>query len=141
MAPGPGEGGARLDTNVLVAVRCRPFNSKEKASNEPSCVRIHSDQITLVNPIPNGEDHNFGFDLIFDENSKQEDVWKEVGLPILNKALNGYNGTIFAYGQTGRSTLFLFSPFRILNVVLEKALGKHGACKEQTAISKALFQE
>jgi hypothetical protein len=92
---------ARLDTNILVAVRCRPFNSKEKNNNEASCVRIYNDQITLVNPAGNGDDHTFGFDLIFDENSRQEEVWKEVGQPILNKAFNGFNGTIFAYGQTG----------------------------------------
>eukprot|EP00981_Chlorochromonas_danica_P014431 scaffold7976_cov179-Ochromonas_danica.AAC.5 len=55
----------------------------------------------LVNPSGNGDDHSFGFDLIFDEQSQQDQVWKEVGLPILNKALAGYNGTIFAYGQTG----------------------------------------
>ncbi len=91
----------RLDTNVLVAVRCRPLNSKEKGNNESSCLRLQHDQLLMINPAGNGDDQTFGFDLIYDENSKQEDVWKEVGLPILNKAIVGFNGTIFAYGQTG----------------------------------------
>eukprot|EP01031_Cornospumella_fuschlensis_P034436 gene34436-41678_t len=101
MEPEQEEESGRLDTNVLVAVRCRPLSSKEKGNNETSCVRFLSDQITLVNPAGNGDDHSFGFDLIFDEFSKQEDVWKAVGQPILAKALQGFNGTIFAYGQTG----------------------------------------
>ena len=89
------------ETTVRVAVRCRPFNSKEKANNESSCVRISSDQVVLVNPAGHNEEHSFAFDLVIDENATQESVWVAVGVPILNKAFNGYNGTIFAYGQTG----------------------------------------
>lgn len=33
--------------------------------------------------------------------TQQEAVYKDLGVPILESALNGYNGTIFAYGQTG----------------------------------------
>lgn len=50
MEPEQEEESGRLDTNVLVAVRCRPLNSKERGNNETSCVRFLSDQITLVNP-------------------------------------------------------------------------------------------
>ncbi len=89
------------DTNVRVAVRCRPFNGKEKANGEVSCVKVLSDKIILTNPSGNGEEHGFGFDLIIQEDATQESVWLKVGVPILNKALSGYNGTIFAYGQTG----------------------------------------
>jgi kinesin family protein 1/kinesin family protein 3/17 len=89
------------ETTVRVAVRCRPFNSKEKANGETSCVKIYSDQVVLVNPANSGEEHSFAFDMVIDENSTQESVWLNVGVPILNKAFSGYNGTIFAYGQTG----------------------------------------
>lgn len=93
--------GSEEETTVRVAVRCRPFNSKEKANGEASCVRIYSDQVVLVNPANSSEEHSFAFDLVIDENATQESVWVNVGVPILNKAFNGYNGTIFAYGQTG----------------------------------------
>ena len=93
--------GNEEDTTVRVAVRCRPFNSREKANGESSCVKIRSDQVVLVNPAGNNEEHSFAFDLVIDENATQESVWTNVGVPILNKAFNGYNGTIFAYGQTG----------------------------------------
>jgi kinesin family protein 1/kinesin family protein 3/17 len=89
------------ETTVRVAVRCRPFNSKEKANGETSCVKIYSDQVVLVNPANSSEEHSFAFDMVIDENSTQESVWVNVGVPILNKAFSGYNGTIFAYGQTG----------------------------------------
>ena len=29
------------------------------------------------------------------------DIYNETARPIINKVLQGYNGTIFAYGQTG----------------------------------------
>eukprot|EP01035_Chromulina_nebulosa_P024219 gene24219-31484_t len=97
------DGAASGVTNVRVAVRCRPFNSKEKANGESSCVRIASshDQLVLVNPAGNSEEHSFAFDLVIDETFSQEQVWQNVGVPILDKAFGGYNGTIFAYGQTG----------------------------------------
>ncbi|KAJ1437629.1 P-loop containing nucleoside triphosphate hydrolase protein [Ochromonadaceae sp. CCMP2298] len=89
------------ETTVRVAVRCRPFNSREKANGETSCVRITSDQIVLVNPSGHSEEHSFAFDTVIDESFSQESVWSTVGMPILNKAFSGFNATIFAYGQTG----------------------------------------
>ena len=40
------------------------------------------------------------FDHVFESNSTQEDIYREVGLPVLNNILDGFNGTIMAYGQT-----------------------------------------
>lgn len=88
------------DTNIRVAVRCRPFNSKEKGNGEESCIKIGSDHVVLTNP--NGlEEHSFAFDFIFDQDSEQSMLWDSIGDPILSKAFLGFNGTIFAYGQTG----------------------------------------
>jgi Cdc6-like AAA superfamily ATPase len=39
-------------------------------------------------------------------NCKQESVFEETALPILESVLEGYNGTIFAYGQTGTGKTF-----------------------------------
>ena len=89
------------DSNVRVAVRCRPFNSTEKANSEASCVTIFEDKVVLKNPNNLGDEQSFAFDLIFDQESFQTSVWDAIGAPILAKAFDGYNGTIFAYGQTG----------------------------------------
>lgn len=43
----------------------------------------------------------FTFDAVFDVASTQEQVFATVAQPIIDSTMNGYNGTIFAYGQTG----------------------------------------
>lgn len=43
----------------------------------------------------------FTFDCVYDESIKQEDIFAESAFPIIENILEGYNGTIFAYGQTG----------------------------------------
>ncbi|CDI75582.1 kinesin motor domain-containing protein, putative [Eimeria praecox] len=70
---------------------------------------------TLITTIPKGEsasssssalnntrqEYAFQFDGIYNENATQEEVFSGVALPVVNDALRGINGTIFAYGQTG----------------------------------------
>lgn len=82
-------------TNIRVAVRCRPFNSREKNLGAVSCVKYSDSQLTLTDP-SSGETHNFGFDILFDQNSLQTSVWDKIGAPILDKSFLGFNGTIFA---------------------------------------------
>ena len=92
---------------VVVAVRCRPFSSREAEEGYRRVVDmdLNLKQVLISNPDPK-EAHesaprSFTFDLIFDWNSKQVDVFNSCALPIVNSVLEGYNGTIFAYGQTG----------------------------------------
>ena len=94
------------DTNVRVAVRCRPMNSREVSMGSAKCISVTSQELTITGPA--GDSHPFGFDIILDENSLQSEMWEHVGTPILDKAFSGYNGTIFAYGQV---ILLSFSSF------------------------------
>eukprot|EP00002_Diphylleia_rotans_P024614 TRINITY_DN4867_c0_g1_i6.p1 TRINITY_DN4867_c0_g1~~TRINITY_DN4867_c0_g1_i6.p1 ORF type:complete len:835 (+),score=193.28 TRINITY_DN4867_c0_g1_i6:114-2507(+) len=48
----------------------------------------------------------FTFDACYDSNSTQESVFVETAQPIVDSVLEGYNGTIFAYGQTGTGKTF-----------------------------------
>jgi len=43
----------------------------------------------------------FTFDHAYDCNSCQEDIFDECAQPLVQNVMEGYNGTIFAYGQTG----------------------------------------
>ncbi|XP_052131368.1 kinesin-II 95 kDa subunit-like [Frankliniella occidentalis] len=43
----------------------------------------------------------FTFDSVYDWNSKQDDLYENTVRPLVHSVLDGYNGTIFAYGQTG----------------------------------------
>ena len=53
------------------------------------------------NAVGVGEPRRFTFDMVYDERSSQKDIFMETSFPITQNVLEGYNGTIFAYGQTG----------------------------------------
>lgn len=87
-----------------MAVRCRPRSSKEVEKNYREIVDVDPErgQITVHNPKENGEKERvFSFDMTFQPGCKQESIFTQAALPIIESVLSGYNGTIFAYGQTG----------------------------------------
>ena len=43
----------------------------------------------------------FTYDSIYDQNATQEEIFKTTGQSLIENFLNGYNCSIFAYGQTG----------------------------------------
>ena len=47
-----------------------------------------------------GNDREFNFDEIFSEDSTQENIFNVSVKPNLDKALTGFNCSLFAYGQT-----------------------------------------
>uniref|UniRef100_A0A670Y775 Kinesin-like protein n=1 Tax=Pseudonaja textilis TaxID=8673 RepID=A0A670Y775_PSETE len=52
------------------------------------------------------ESYKFKFQKVFDQESKQDDIFETIAKPVAECALSGYNGTIFAYGQTGSGKTF-----------------------------------
>ncbi|CAG9327391.1 unnamed protein product [Blepharisma stoltei] len=92
--------------NVKVAVRVRPQNTKERedfSGNRCLEVDISSNKITLDSkPTPKP----FIYDFVGDEDITQEEIFEVIGMPIASSCLAGYNGTIFAYGQTGAGKTF-----------------------------------
>lgn len=54
----------------------------------------------------------FTFDTVFGPDSKQLDVYNLTARPIIDSVLEGYNGTIFAYGQTGTGKTFTMEGVR-----------------------------
>eukprot|EP00697_Spironema_sp_BW2_P005856 gnl/Spiro4/18167_TR9700_c0_g1_i1.p1 gnl/Spiro4/18167_TR9700_c0_g1~~gnl/Spiro4/18167_TR9700_c0_g1_i1.p1 ORF type:complete len:444 (+),score=97.84 gnl/Spiro4/18167_TR9700_c0_g1_i1:158-1333(+) len=60
-------------------------------------------QVSVIKP-GDGEDaipKTFSFDVTFGERSLQRDVYDRTARPVIESVMTGYNGTIFAYGQTG----------------------------------------
>jgi len=91
---------------VKVVVRCRPMNSKEQADGRKSVIdcNVPLSQITISNPDAgalSADPKSFTFDAVYDEDSAQKAVYAETAYPLVESVLSGYNGTIFAYGQTG----------------------------------------
>ena len=102
--------------NVKVAIRCRPLNEKEVANECKQTVFIDSMRGTASVENPNASHSEpmkvFTFDTVFGPNCKQVDVYNEVARPIIDSVLGGYNGTIFAYGQTGTGKTFTMEGLR-----------------------------
>ncbi|XP_009415942.2 kinesin-like protein KIN-12A [Musa acuminata AAA Group] len=81
------------DSGVQVLVRVRP-PSKEEEEGDPILQKISSNSISIL-------DHTFTFDSVADTSSTQDDIFRLVGLPLVENCLAGFNSSIFAYGQTG----------------------------------------
>jgi kinesin family protein 3/17 len=56
-------------------------------------------QVYVKNPA--GQMVNFKFDYAYPAGIAQEEIYETVAAPIVSGVLEGFNGTIFAYGQTG----------------------------------------
>ncbi|KAI9103234.1 P-loop containing nucleoside triphosphate hydrolase protein [Phlyctochytrium arcticum] len=101
---------------VKVVVRCRPFSEKEKAAGHSNIVNINKEAATVSIVDPRAGDSQlpktFTFDSVFDLASKQQEVYNKTARPIVEGVLAGYNGTIFAYGQTGTGKTFSMEGIR-----------------------------
>ncbi|GJD11590.1 Kinesin-like protein KIF11-A [Galdieria sulphuraria] len=96
--------------NVQVALRCRPLNKKEQLAGEEcviSCnetkkeVKVVANGEKAANTVKKSQTKSFLFDKVFGMEATQEEVYECVCKPIVEEVLNGYNCTVFAYGQTG----------------------------------------
>ncbi|KAM9957211.1 hypothetical protein ACTFIW_008952 [Dictyostelium discoideum] len=104
--------------NVQVAVRVRPFNSREKERNAELIVQMNNKSTILTRPsalranplaAPTADDEkSFSFDYSYwsyDSNdphfASQSTVYNDLGKEVLKNAWDGFNCSIFAYGQTG----------------------------------------
>ena len=99
-----------------VVVRSRPLNEKEIDAGHESCIDVFSDRglIEIRNPKlgPTDPIKNFTFDAVYDCNSKQYDLYAETFAPLVDAVLDGFNGTIFAYGQTGTGKTYTMEGLR-----------------------------
>ncbi|XP_062863309.1 kinesin family member 3Cb [Trichomycterus rosablanca] len=89
---------------VKVVVRCRPVNKKEEAMSQERIVDVDVKlgQVTVRNPKATASlNKTFTFDAVYDMFSKQNDLYDYTCKPLIDSVLQGFNGTIFAYGQTG----------------------------------------
>ncbi|XP_042308606.1 kinesin-like protein KIF3A isoform X3 [Sceloporus undulatus] len=101
--------------NVKVVVRCRPFNEREKTMCYKMAVNVDEMRGTITvhkTDSSNEPPKTFTFDTVFGPESKQLDVYNLTARPIIDSVLEGYNGTIFAYGQTGTGKTFTMEGVR-----------------------------
>ncbi|XP_035992415.1 kinesin-like protein KIF28P [Fundulus heteroclitus] len=106
---------------VKVAVRVRPFNKRERDAGSRCIISLVSTSITIQDPRDCHNRRSFCFDYAYWSHSgftrdhsglfvpeepggryaDQHSVFQDLGVGILENALQGYNTTLLAYGQTG----------------------------------------
>lgn len=89
---------------VKVIVRCRPMNEREHSLKCKTAITIDSNLALCVLSNPNEDNaipKSFTFDGAYDIHSSTEEIYSDIAYPLIEGVTEGYNGTIFAYGQTG----------------------------------------
>ncbi|XP_076820220.1 osmotic avoidance abnormal protein 3-like isoform X2 [Clavelina lepadiformis] len=90
---------------VKVIVRCRPLNERERKLNCKVIVNMHEDRgmCLIQKPDANQEQapKQFTFDGAYYTSSTTEQIYNDIAYPLVEGVVEGYNGTVFAYGQTG----------------------------------------
>lgn len=93
---------------VRVAVRLRPRNAEELIADADfaDCVELQPELKRLKLRKNNWDLETFQFDEVFTETASQKRVYEVVAKPVVESVLNGFNGTVMAYGQTGTGKTF-----------------------------------
>lgn len=95
---------------MKVAVRVRPFNSRETSKESKCIIQMQGNSTSIINPKnPKEAPKSFSFDYSYWSHTSPEDpcfasqnrVYNDIGKEMLLHAFEGYNVCIFAYGQTG----------------------------------------
>nr|KAF6368830.1 kinesin family member 21A [Myotis myotis] len=108
--------GAPDESSVRVAVRIRPQLAKEKIEGCHICTSVTpgEPQVFL------GKDKAFTFDYVFDIDSQQEQIYTHCIEKLIEGCFEGYNATVFAYGQTGAGKTYTMGTGFDVNIIEEE---------------------
>ncbi|OMJ65479.1 hypothetical protein SteCoe_38137 [Stentor coeruleus] len=96
-------------SNIRVICRFRPINDKEKElfADKQVCEFPPDKRTVIINSqIDSGGPSNFNFDYVFTPAARQVDVYNIAAKPTVEAVMQGFNGTVFAYGQTSSGKTF-----------------------------------
>ncbi|KAK1418742.1 hypothetical protein QVD17_27888 [Tagetes erecta] len=93
---------------VRVAVRLRPKNAEEMVADADfaDCLELQPEFKRLKLRKNNWDSDTYEFDEVLTESASQKRVYEVVAKPVVESVLDGYNGTVMAYGQTGTGKTF-----------------------------------
>ncbi|XP_043079875.1 kinesin-like protein KIF14 [Puntigrus tetrazona] len=102
---------------VAVAVRLRPFTSREKNEKTRQVIFMNSQETVVQHP-DTKQNYTFTFDFSFcsiNESdasfASQQTVYEKLARPLLERAFEGFNTCLFAYGQTGSGKSYTMMGF------------------------------
>uniref|UniRef100_A0A2K6M918 Kinesin-like protein n=1 Tax=Rhinopithecus bieti TaxID=61621 RepID=A0A2K6M918_RHIBE len=82
------------ECNIKVMCRFRPLNESEVNRGDKYIAKFQGEDTVVIASKP------YAFDRVFQSSTSQEQVYNDCAKKIVKDVLEGYNGTIFAYGQT-----------------------------------------
>eukprot|EP00072_Mus_musculus_P070192 XP_017171955.1 PREDICTED: kinesin-like protein KIF21A isoform X27 [Mus musculus] len=96
--------------------RIRPQLAKEKIEGCHICTSVTpgEPQVFL------GKDKAFTFDYVFDIDSQQEQIYTQCIEKLIEGCFEGYNATVFAYGQTGAGKTYTMGTGFDVNIMEEE---------------------
>ncbi|XP_039638283.1 centromere-associated protein E isoform X4 [Perca fluviatilis] len=98
------------ESAVKVCVRVRPLiEREEKAATEnaePVQLFWKTDKKSIYQNDNGNSTKSFGFDRVFTSDETTNQLYQEIAKPLVVSSVEGYNGTIFAYGQTSSGKTF-----------------------------------
>ncbi|NWV40622.1 KIF14 protein, partial [Grantiella picta] len=105
------------NSKVIVAVRVRPFSNRSKTEDSFPVISVSGSETVVRNPSTN-QVYSFSYDFSFWSFDKghpnfasQAMIYKTLGVPLLERAFEGYNACLFAYGQTGSGKSYTMMGF------------------------------
>ncbi|XP_075511098.1 kinesin-like protein KIN-1 isoform X2 [Primulina tabacum] len=87
--------------NIRVCALFRPLNEKERSDHGDAVCITGVDSESFIIKDEKQEEVEFCFDKVFYQGSEQADIYEFIALPIVKGIVNGVNGAIVTYGQTG----------------------------------------
>eukprot|EP00499_Haloplacidia_sp_CaronLabIsolate_P015076 CAMPEP_0196775410 /NCGR_PEP_ID=MMETSP1104-20130614/4010_1 /TAXON_ID=33652 /ORGANISM="Cafeteria sp., Strain Caron Lab Isolate" /LENGTH=612 /DNA_ID=CAMNT_0042145575 /DNA_START=68 /DNA_END=1902 /DNA_ORIENTATION=- len=111
--------------NFKVVIRARPPLPRELNGDKPfrNVIKVDPSErvVTISENLGALEDspsaagaygtHVFTFDHVYDQTSTQQKVYETTAKGVVESSLQGYNATIFAYGQTGTGKTYTMEGF------------------------------
>ncbi|ROL50320.1 Centromere-associated protein E [Anabarilius grahami] len=96
------------ESAVKVCVRVRPLIKREESeSSEPVQLFWRADKQAIHQLDDEGtQTKSFSFDRVFSAEESTGQLYQDIAKPLVVSAVEGYNGTIFAYGQTSSGKTF-----------------------------------
>ncbi|XP_036327886.1 kinesin-like protein Klp68D [Rhagoletis pomonella] len=113
----PGTANSQIPNEcVQVVVRCRPISNREQTEGSEEVVAVYPNRgvVEIMNLIEANKEQTkmFTYDAAYDASASQINLYNEVVFPLVSSVLEGFNGCIFAYGQTGTGKTFTMEGVR-----------------------------
>ncbi|XP_063379852.1 centromere-associated protein E-like [Cydia fagiglandana] len=98
-----------MSDNIKVVVKVRPLISREIEDKLSFQWKVKNNALYQLDASGKESGVQYTFDKVYDVKTKTEDVYEDVAKPIVEAAIAGFNGTIFAYGQTSSGKTYTMS--------------------------------